>query len=160
MIRAARVLGATCLLAHSLTVATAHADAAADERGHRAREIAESINSPFCPASTLASCGSPNAAEWRADIRRWVDEGLTKPEICARLEARVDHPLCAVPRSPLGWSLPFVFTALSVGLLAWLLRRFVHRPDAPQQEQRATPGPTDAELDERLDRELAELDED
>jgi cytochrome c-type biogenesis protein CcmH/NrfF len=132
-----------------------------DEKARRVREISESINSPFCPASTLASCGSPNAAKWRTEIRQWVDEGLTKNEICARLEQRARHKLCVGPRGPWMWSLPFIIAAASIGLLALVLRRFVRPTDdatAPAAEPEAANAASD--LDEKLDQELDELDDD
>ncbi len=142
-------------------VGVAAAGADEDEKGRRVREISESINSPFCPASTLASCGSPNAAQWRTEIRQWVDEGLTKNEICARLEQRVQHKLCVGPRRPWMWSLPFILAAASIGLLAFVLRRFV-RPaeteDSSTDQLKPTSEPSD--LDARLDQELDALDED
>ncbi len=150
---------ALSLLLGLVSIASAGSDA--DEKARRVREIYESINSPFCPASTLATCGSPNAAEWRTEIRQWVDEGLTKNEICARLEERVQHKLCVGPRSPWLWSLPFLVAAASLGLLAVLLRRFVQpatEEEQPPARERAT-GPS-SDLDEQLDRELEALDDD
>ena len=131
-----------------------------DEKDRRVREITESINSPFCPATTLATCGSANAAEWRTEIRQWVDDGLTKNEICARLEQRVQHKLCVGPRRPWMWSLPFLIAAASLGLLAFVLRRFV-RPGSEDEasDEDAEPSTEGTDLDERLDRELESLDD-
>jgi cytochrome c-type biogenesis protein CcmH/NrfF len=132
-----------------------------DEKGRRTREIYESINSPFCPASTLATCGSPNAAEWRKEIRGWVDQGLTKNEICGRLEKRVQHRLCVGPTSPWMWSLPFLIAAASIGLLAFVLRRFVRPADEDvSHAEKGAPASGRSSLDERLDQELAALDDD
>lgn len=132
------------------------------QRAHRAGEIIAAVNSPFCPASTLASCSSPQAAAWRREIQQWVDEGLTKVEICTRLEVRVGHRLCAMPRSPFASTLPILLSLGAIGVLGLLLRRLVRPalsraavssgPDGSQDD-------TTSDLDVALDRELAALDD-
>jgi cytochrome c-type biogenesis protein CcmH/NrfF len=148
------------LLALGTLTAPAHGETEA-QRARRAREIIAAVNSPFCPASTLASCGSPQAAEWRQQIQQWVDEGLTKNEICSRLETRVGHPLCAVPRTPLQMLFPFALSLGAIAVLGLLLRRFVRAPPAstPGGDPPGDPAPASS-LDADLDRELAELDDD
>ena len=144
-----------------LGMTSAAAAGSDDEKDRRVREITESINSPFCPASTLATCGSANAAQWKIEIRQWVDDGLTKNEICARLEERVQHKLCVGPRRPWMWSLPFLIAAASLGLLALVLRRFVrpaNEDETSDKDARLTA--ESPNLDERLDRELEALDDD
>ncbi len=133
-----------------------------EQRARRAREILSAVNSPFCPATTLASCGSPQAAAWRHDIQRWVDEGRTKTEICARLEARAGQKLCAGPRTPLQTAMPFLVSLGAVGLLGLLLRRLLRRSAVPLPTGRAPTvvDPASRALDADLDRELAALDDD
>jgi hypothetical protein len=59
------------------------------------------------------------------------------------------------------WSLPFLIAAASLGLLAFVLRRFV-RPAREDEALDENPEPSaeSTDLDERLDRELAALDDD
>ncbi len=159
-IRSTAVAGGLALVA---TVLTSPAGAETEvERARRAGEIVSAVNSPFCPATTLASCGSPQAAAWRHDIQRWVDEGRTKTEICARLEARAGQKLCAGPRTPLQSAMPFLVSLGAVGLLGLLLWRLLRRAPVPLPTGRASTGldPASSALDADLDRELAALDDD
>ncbi len=149
------------VLTATMLAPTAHAETE-EHRARRAREILAAVNSPFCPATTLASCGSPQAAAWRHDIQRWVDEGLTKNEICARLEARAGQKLCAGPRTPLEAAVPFLVSLGAVGVLGLVLRRLVRRapkalPAGPAPSNGSSPS---AALDADLDRELAALEDD
>jgi cytochrome c-type biogenesis protein CcmH/NrfF len=107
-------------------VSVARAEDQSAHDAHRAHAIASHIMSPFCPGSTVASCSSPRAAEWRADIHSWVKEGVSEQEIRRRLSARVPgHDLSGTPAPALGWFVPIVLAVLAVGLLAILLRRFI-----------------------------------
>lgn len=151
----------TLVLAATMRAPTARAETE-EHRARRAREILAAVNSPFCPATTIASCGSPQAAAWRHDIQRWVDEGLTKNEICARLEARAGQRLCAGPRTPLEAAVPFLVSLGAVGVLGLVLRRLVRRAPAARRADPATPSgdARAAALDAALDRELAALEDD
>lgn len=140
-------------------VSGAEMDAEARER--KANAIARQVMSPFCPGRTLWGCPSPNAAEWREDIRTWVGEGLTAEEIRARLEKRAPgFDLSGAPSTSLGWGLPALLALMSVGLLAFVLSRLVRRGSAATPVARTAPEGTsattegDAELDARLDAEL------
>lgn len=143
------------------------ADRTSDENGRRAQTISESMVSPFCPATTLAYCSSQYAAEWRTEIRKWVDQGLSDQEICRRMEARAGHPLCGGrPRSFLGWGFPIVVSVAIIGVLALVLRRFLRGGGrAGEGDTGASVGggataPEDPELDAKLDRELSRLEDD
>lgn len=151
-------IAAACVVGLTFLGMQAAAQAPDDEQGRRARNIAENINSPFCKATTLASCGSGEAAAWRADIRRWVAEGVPEHEICRRLSARAGKDLCGRPSPTAGIVLPVVLSLLAIALLAILLRRFVGSPPA-QRTQPPSP-PADPTLDRALDQELERLDDD
>lgn len=129
---------------------------------HRADTINAHTMSPFCPGRTLTSCPSPSAAEWRQDIRKWVDQGVSTPEIRRRLEARAPLVnLSGAPESPLGWGLPVVLTVLSVALLGVILVRLRSartRAQAEQAESSAVASEGESRrINEQLDRELEAL---
>jgi cytochrome c-type biogenesis protein CcmH/NrfF len=128
-----------------------------DEQSRRAHAIASKVMSPFCPGSTVATCSSPRAAEWRSDIRKWVMEGLSEEEIRTRLQRRTPgRDLSGTPRTAFGWTLPLVLVGLGAILLLWLLRRFSRaRPPAGND----APAADDSRLDERLENELDRLDD-
>jgi cytochrome c-type biogenesis protein CcmH/NrfF len=159
----------------------ASADQENDERGRRARAIAEDMVSPFCPATTLAYCSSPNAVDWRIEIRGWVDQGLSDEEICRRMEARVGHPLCGGrPKSWLGSGFPMLVSLAIVSVLGLVFWYFLRRrpgaaslgggaasgsaqptpPASAKREPKAEAIEADTrELDAKLDRELARLED-
>jgi len=101
---------------------------------------------------TLAACTSPAAAEWRSDIRQWVNQGLGDDEIRRRLEQRAGRDLSGTPRSSLGWLIPVGLGAGSLLLLALLLRKWVRR--APKRPTPKLGTEDDARLEALLDKEL------
>lgn len=126
----------------------------AAQEGARAVSIYRNTQSPFCPGRTLDDCPSPDAATWRADIRRWVDEGASGAEIRARLQDRVPgfdlSGRAGVPG--LGFAIgAFTLVALALGTRFFVRRR---RRSDPTIEPDADPT-RDEELDARLDDELA-----
>jgi cytochrome c-type biogenesis protein CcmH/NrfF len=127
------------------------------EPSRRAAELSSQIMSPFCPGKTLDSCTSPNAAEWRGEIRQWVDEGVSSDEIRRRLEQRAGAPLRT---TPVGSHASFMVVATALlggGILVVFGHRVLRRP---RTIEAATEGSAaDGVSDERLDQELALLDE-
>jgi len=125
--------------------------------------VASAIMSPFCPGRTLSACPSPRAAEWRAEIRTWVAEGVPREQILQRLQARVPEINLTSDRNALyGWIAPalalLAFSALTVGVGRRLLRGRRGRPAGPQRplEAPASSGddPALAAYSELLDAEL------
>jgi cytochrome c-type biogenesis protein CcmH/NrfF len=144
---------ALALLASVVAFTSLPAMAAAQD-GARAVSIYRNTQSPFCPGRTLDDCPSPDAATWRADIRRWVDEGASGAEIRARLQDRVPgfdlSGRAGVPG--LGFAIgAFTLVALALGARFVVRRR---RRSDPTIEPDADPT-RDEELDARLDDELA-----
>lgn len=138
----------------ALSLALSAAPALADDG--RARDLAEQLESPFCPGRTISSCTSPAAAKWRNDIETWVAEGVPSEEIKARLEARAGRDLSFVPTSDGFYGLLAFGAVASLGAIALITRR-VRCRDERELEQEPPPSPRadDAELDARLDAELA-----
>lgn len=124
------------------------------QEGRQVQSIVRTTNSPFCPGKTLDSCPSPRAGEWRRDIRTWVEDGVPANEIRDRLQARVpDFDLGIAPVKS-GWVIPVIALLLST---LWLIivGRSLSGPTPPAPSRRP---PEDADLDVRLDEELAQLD--
>jgi cytochrome c-type biogenesis protein CcmH/NrfF len=101
---------------------------------------------------------SVQADRQRALIRSYIDEGLTKDQIKARLVAEYGEDVLAMPEDD-GTGLaakivPVIAVAALLAALAFLLPRWRRRPPAPVGVTGAAAGPvTDAEL-ERLDEDL------
>ena len=143
-----RAFAAVSLVLASLSVVGAQ-DAAADRRAVR---IERSLMSPFCPGKTLHGCPSPRAGEWRADIRRWIGEGVSDAAIFERLQSRVpDFDLTGRPAGTADWAIPTGAAAFATFVLIAVARRW--RPRGEED----SPETTSDEYDDRLDEELARL---
>lgn len=169
--RSLAALGVVWFVAFASGVAcVVHAEVAVaeltPEMEHRAQEIIRTTMSPFCPGRTLDSCPSPNATDWRNDVREWVEQGVSTPEIRKRLMQRVPEvDITGAPSTALDAVLPILVTVTAVLLLALLLRKLlVHRERARSAAPKGAAAPEDSaadkrELDRRLDEELSRLDE-
>ncbi len=159
------VIGFSLLLAVAPDQVHAQSGAAEsnEEQLRRSQDLSRTIMSPFCPGRTLDSCPSPYATEWREDIRDMVAEGMSNEEIKAALKKRTHKDLTGAPSTALDSVLPVVVTIAALLLLILLLRALV-RPSkviaAPEKPETEKKPPADRkELDQRLDRELDELDD-
>jgi cytochrome c-type biogenesis protein CcmH/NrfF len=130
----------------------------APTEGDRAQEIADQLESPFCPGRTISSCTSPAAAEWRVEIQTWVDEGVPSEEIRGRLSKRAGRDLRFVPQDDSFYGLLAVGAVLSLATIGIITMR-VRRRDEEDVEQASGDADVDderdAELERRLDAELA-----
>jgi len=143
--------------------AWAQTESEEDAGGDRAKTLSGQLSSPFCPGKTLDGCTSPAAAEWRKDIRSWVDDGVSSQEIKRRLSERAGgQNLIAAPSSGFsnGWLvLSIVGSLLILGLASRKIltpaggRSAEVPPSGDEDEEKI-----DAKYDERLDDELALLD--
>ena len=134
------------LVASTLLLATS----ALAQPEQRAMQIERTLMSPFCPGKTLHGCPSPRAAEWRADIRKWIDEGASGKEIHDRLQARVPgFDLSGRPAGNADWAIPVGAAAVATFVLLAVVRRWRTREEDP------TEASAPDEYDDRLDEELA-----
>jgi cytochrome c-type biogenesis protein CcmH/NrfF len=136
----------------------------AENAEQRAINLTRSVMSPFCPGRTLDGCPSPKAGEWRADIRKWVDEGVSNEEIRRRLYARApEADLTGGPNTGVGMWFPVTAAAAALGLLILILRRLstaqkTVTPAAAKPAPAEVAAPDDAALEARLNDELQQND--
>ena len=157
MLRRMARFGWVVVLAGALCSVSAAAAASSDQR---AAALASQIESPFCPGKTLRSCSSPAAAVWRADIRRWVDEGVASEQIKERLSSRASRDLRVVPHDHTFG--PLVFVSGVAGFAGLLLVVAITRRKEDESHDDEVPevsDPDDDVLDSRLDDELALYDQ-
>ena len=128
----------------------------------QAAEVERHLLSPCCYMEPLLTHSSPLATELRAEVARRIGAGERPAAVEAALVARYGERVRALPP---GFALePFGVLALALpvlglvaGLLVWRSRRR-RRAAAPGSGLALAPEPISAELDERLDDELAALD--
>jgi cytochrome c-type biogenesis protein CcmH len=140
------------------TLALAAPALASEERPTPA-ELESELVCPVCD-STLDTSNAPVAIRMKQIIRERIAQGRTKSEIKAELVAQFGTGVLATPPKEgfdlLAWVLPLVGLAVgaaAVGGLAW---RWSRRRDDDGDGGAPPAGPElDAELERRLDRELA-----
>ncbi len=130
-----------------------------------AREVGEGLMcvcpDTGCVRKSIGECECSVAAKERENIAALVKQGKTKQEIFDMYVAKFggQHVL-SMPRDEgfnrLAWILPYVVGVAGLLTVGWTARRWTRQPRAAQ----ATAGeaPVDADLNERLDDELRNLD--
>jgi cytochrome c-type biogenesis protein CcmH len=123
-----------------------------------ARQIFETVLSPYCPGRTISNCPSPQAEELRVSIKEQLAAGETPEDIKQELYATFGDELRTVPRARgfglFAWIVPgLAFVGGVVAITEWVRRTKLQAAEAS--------GPASVELDpeakERLEAELAEL---
>ena len=123
-----------------------------------AREIFETVLSPYCPGRTISNCPSPQADELRASIRTKLEAGESTENVKEELYSIFGDELRTIPRAS-GFGL-FAWIVPAVGFLlgGWAIAVWVRRTRMPQMEP-SGPASTklDPEAEARLKAELADL---
>lgn len=123
-----------------------------------ARDIFETVMSPYCPGRTISNCPSPQADELRATIKQQLAAGETPEDIKEELYAVFGDELRTVPRARgfglLAWIVPGLgFLAGGWAIVSWMRRTGAYRLEAA----RSASVELDAESDARLKAAMAEL---
>jgi cytochrome c-type biogenesis protein CcmH len=143
VIRLAVILGLACTLVPAAASAGGRPSPA---------DLEDELVCPVCN-TTLDQSDAPAARQMKQFIRERIRAGDSKEEIKAQLVANYgDAVLAAPPRRGFGWLawlLPLLGVALAVPVVAYAAWRWSHERE-PEAE-----GPLDAELERRLDDELA-----
>ena len=150
---------ALAVLAAALALA---APAFASEERPTPAELESELVCPVCE-STLDTSNAPVAIRMKEIIRERIAQGRTKSEIKAELVAQFGTGVLATPPKEgldlLAWVLPLAGLAVgaaAVGVLAWRWSRPRKDDDDDGDGGAPAAGPElDAELEHRLDRELA-----
>ncbi|MFO0682004.1 MAG: cytochrome c-type biogenesis protein CcmH [Sandaracinus sp.] len=128
----------------------------------RARALEERLIAPCCGVQTLDVHDSPSARELRAEILERLRRGEPSERIEDDLAARYGEQIRAVPRgsdpreltgASLVAGLLLSLLALTIAARGWTRRATTRRASVPERAS-----PRDA-LDDRLDEELAALDD-
>ncbi len=125
-----------------------------------ASELFNKVMSPFCPGRTIANCPSPQAAELQVTIKEKLSEGDSPEQIEAELYATFGDDIRAIPRARgfnlLAWVVPGLFFVLGVFMVGrWLTGL---KPAVAGANSAAAAG-AGSEFDERIQQELAEIDD-
>ncbi len=134
--------------------------AVASEERPTLDELERELTCPTCKQS-LAMSNAPVADRMRAFIVERIAAGDTKSEIKAKLVDEFGQEVLAAPPAQgfnaLAWALPLGGALAAAVALAILARRWRGGRDEPAQSDPSTNGraPLDADLERRLDEELA-----
>lgn len=130
-----------------------------DEQLNRdAREIFETVLSPYCPGRTISNCPSPQADELRDNIRLQLAGGESPEEVKENLYTVFGDELRTIPRASGFGLLAWVVPGVAFVLGAWAIMVWIHRTKTLREAQiRPETVPLDPETDARLAAELAEL---
>jgi cytochrome c-type biogenesis protein CcmH len=152
-------LASVLALGVALAVA-APALALASEQHPTPAELESELVCPVCE-STLDTSNAPVAIRMKEIIRQRIAQGKTKSEIKAELVEQFGTGVLATPPKEgfdlIAWVLPLLGLAVgaaAVGVLAWRWSRRRDDGDGEGGVRRDEPA-LDAELERRLDRELA-----
>ena len=122
-------------------------------------ELANELMSPFCPGRALAECPSPSADQLRVWILEQERAGVPRADVEAELYESWGDALRQTPRAEgvglVAYAIPAVVVLAGGGLLWLFLGRRRQVPEtAPPAD--VAPPVTDPELEEQLERELAQ----
>jgi cytochrome c-type biogenesis protein CcmH len=122
--------------------------------------IAKGLYCPVCPNTPLDVCNTQACIDWRADIKKLVQEGKTEQQIRDAFVARYGpQVLGAPPAEGFNW-LAYILPVIGIGLgaaVAWItLRAWLVGRAAPGTAPASTPE-IPKEYAERIEKELKEL---
>ncbi len=126
-----------------------------------ARELNDRIMCPICPGQTIAQSTNGTSAQMRDLVLKKLRQGETKEEVLQYFESRYGERIMAKPNKKglnlMLWSLPFLFVALLIILIYYLIHHWSKRGRVETvthiEEAKL------AEYKERLEKELKEFDE-
>jgi cytochrome c-type biogenesis protein CcmH/NrfF len=148
------------VLAALLLLALAPAGAAAAQPRASFNDVEDEVMCDTCNVP-LNIAESPRADQERAEIRRYIAQGLTKKQILDRLKATYGAGILAKPQdsgfSLAVWWVPVVVVLAIAGLLAALVPRWRRRPPGGGGGPPAAPALSAADS-RRLDEDLARYD--
>jgi cytochrome c-type biogenesis protein CcmH len=127
-----------------------------------AMRIYSEVMSPYCPGLLLADCPSTAAFELRAEIRKRLEAGQNAAEIEAWLYEQYGDAIRAVPPAR-GWGLwlwvlPLMVFVLSLGAVAWFVRRGPRLDGAAAEPTPGAPSESSTHgMEQRLQDELDDL---
>jgi len=139
-----------------LAVSPWMARADAGQREARIRRLQDSLLAPCCYQETVLRHQSDVAVKMRREIRDWVDAGRTDREILDAYKQRFGAKILTDPEGEAWWwnnAIPWVLSALGIGVVIWLLTRWRARPvaDLPAANAPLPPVPESDEEWARLE---------
>ena len=96
-----------------------------------ANDVSNHVMSPFCPGVTLHDCPSQAALDLRKKIGGWAEQGWTREQIIAELEAQYGPGIRGAPATEgtgiVAWALPIAVLVAGVTIVVVLARRWSAR---------------------------------
>ncbi len=129
-----------------------------DDLNREARDIFETVLSPYCPGRTISNCPSPQAEELRTAIKQQLADGEASEDIKEELYAVFGDELRTIPRARGFGLLAWIVPGLAFLMGGWLILTWMGRT---RPDGHVPPAPTSMDLDAatqaRLDAEMKEL---
>ncbi len=114
-----------------------------------------------CPPTVVSACSCGRAGEMNREVRGKLGAGESDEEIYDFYVAQFGAQVLAAPRAEgfnlLGWILPFVVLGVGAGVVVAAYRR-LRGEDGQVSSGSHTERPVDPRVQERIQRELADLD--
>jgi len=115
-----------------------------------------------CPPTVVSACSCGRAGEMNNEVRGMLEDGKSDEEIYDFYVAQFGARVLAAPRAEgfnlVGWIFPFVALGLGAGVVVAAYRRLRGGGLEVASPALRAERPTDPQLQERIRRELADLD--
>ncbi len=126
------------------------------ELNRRARALTDQMMSPWCKGVTVTQCSSGIAANYRQQVRAWLEAGISEADIKRGFAQQFGEGQLAMPRGPMSLTVPLVILAIGAVLLFVLVRRLTvsapateGAPDLSADQYRKLEAELDSELRRR-----------
>ena len=132
---------------------------AQDATEDAARDVFNTVMSPFCPGRLLNDCPSASAGELKNKIRSELRSGKSKAQVLEEVYGTFGSELRAAPENKgfgtLAWWTPVAFVLAGAIVIGLWLKRSQSKKEAAEA---GAPAPVTPEMQRRIDEELRRFD--
>ncbi len=115
-------------------------------------EVAERMYCPICENEPLDECRNPTCLQWKAEIRRLLQEGYTEEEIISSFVDRYGQHVVGVPQDPflrgLSFIAPIIGTLLAFSVAGYIFWQWQRAQAQAEPEAVDAPKPKTAPADD------------
>ena len=153
------ILSLFALILFALVASTAAQDTTTSTvTDDQVNAIASKLYCPVCENIPLDTCGTAACAEWRAEIRGYLEQGWTEDQIIADFVRRFGDRVVGTPQDPtlraLSLVTPYILTLLVFALGVYVFIRWRAQRNGAAEALAATPQQDD-DYRSQFERDLA-----